>query len=61
MNYSAAEVADMLARIKRNLKKAHGMDMPAINETNVTQGDVIAILDRVLIGTVAPGGKEKKK
>ena len=52
MNYSHTEVGAMLERIGEGLKR-HGMAMPAVNATNVTLGDLVAILDCMVTGPTA--------
>ena len=60
-NLTQAERHVIAARIKANLKTAIGMDMPNVNPTDLTLDDVLAILDRMLIGMVHKGGKPAPK
>lgn len=61
MNYSHSEIGDMLARIAENLTR-HGIEMPAVNATNVTLGDLVAVLDRMVAGPPAqPHAAEEKE
>ena len=60
-NMTSAERHIIAARIKANLKTSIGMDMPSVNPTDITLDDVLAILDRMLIGMVHKGGKPAPK